>query len=473
LKTGIPLRLTVGTAVAYHNPMFRELWQPLTEWNALHTWIALTAVLSAMACSLPGLWLVLRRQSLMGDALSHTALPGVVVSLMTVTAARSAGWVSEDHFDLAVQFALIVGAILMGMLTAALTEWLQNLSHVESSTALGVVFTGLFAVGLVLVRVVADDAHIDAECVLFGSLEGVVWDTWTLFGAEVPKAAVLTGVMLLLNVVLTLLFFKELRLASFDAELATTQGINARGMHYSHMALTAATVTAAFQSVGSILVIALLVVPAVTAMQLSTRLRYVLVGTLVIAAAGAILGHLMAMTIPPVICSRLGWTEVRDASTSGMVCVAAGILFLMASILGPRGYLREWLDRLKLAWQIAEEDLLGQLYRTEEATAAPHSVSAGWMGQLLLKRLTWRGLALSTAEGYQLTPAGQSHARDVVRRHRLWEAYMQKHFDLPEDHLHETAHRVEHYLDSTLQQALNQELDTPTIDPHGKQIPSP
>lgn len=454
--------------------MFRELWEPLAGWNFLHTWIVVTGILAAMACSLPGLWLVLRRQSLMGDALSHTALPGLVISLMTVTAARAAGWIAEDRVDLVTQFALILGAILMGVLTAALTEWLQNLAHVDGNTALGVVFTGLFAVGLVMVRVWADDAHIDAECVLFGNLEAVVWDT---FGnTDIPKAAVLTGSMLLLNLILTLLFFKELRLASFDAELATTQGINARVMHYSHMALTAATVTAAFQCVGSILVIALLVVPAVTAMQLSTRLRHVLIATLVIATASAVLGHVMAITLPPMIGSRLGWAEVRDANSSGMICMAAGLLFLLAAVLGPRGYLREWLGRLKLAWQIAEEDLLGQLYRTEEvaaseAPAVARPVSTGWVGRLLLKRLTWSGLATSTAGKYQLTPSGQIHARDVVRRHRLWETYMLKHFALPEDHLHESAHRVEHYLDPSLEQALKTELDTPATDPHGKQIP--
>lgn len=456
--------------------MLRELWEPLTDWNSLHTWIVVTGVLSAMACSLPGLWLVLRRQSLMGDALSHTALPGLVISLMTVTAARAAGWIAADRVDLTTQFALVLGAIFMGVLTAALTEWLQNLPHVDGNTALGVVFTGLFAVGLVMVRVWANDAHIDAECVLFGNLEGVVWDTWTIGRYEVPKAAVLTGSMLLLNSVLTLLVFKELRLASFDAELATTQGINARVMHYSHMALTAATVTAAFQSVGSILVIALLVVPAVTAMQLSTRLRYVLIATLVIAAASAVLGHLMALTLPPMIGSRLGWAQVRDANSAGMICVAAGFLFQLAAVLGPRGYLREWLGRLKLAWQIAEEDLLGQLYRTEEvaasdAPAVARPLSTGWVGRLLLKRLTWSGLATTKAGKYQLTPAGQSHARDVVRRHRLWETYMLKHFALPEDHLHESAHRVEHYLDPSLEQALKTELDTPATDPHGKQIP--
>ncbi len=453
--------------------MFAELWQLLTAWSFVDTDIAFTAAITAMACSLPGLWLVLRRQSMMGDALSHTALLGVILSLMTVTGAKSLGWITKGQVDVGMQIALMVGAVLMGIVTTVLTEWLQNLAHVDGGTALGVVFTGLFAVGLVLIRVVADDAHIDTECVLMGSLESVSLNTWNWYGWEIPKAACLTAFMLVLNLALTVVFFKEMRLAAFDAELATTQGVNARVMHYAHMALTAATVTAAFQSVGSILVISLLVVPAVTAIQLSWRLRTVVLLTLAVAGLSAVLGHVMAMTLPAVLGGALGWPEVRGVSSSGMICVTAGLLFLIAAVCGPRGYLVEGWGQLQLMWQIAEEDLLGSLYRTEESKSPiPVIGPSGWFGQYLIKRLQWRGLALVSANGeYQLTAAGQSHARDVVRRHRLWETYMHKHFALPDDHLHETAHRIEHHIDPTLQKALDTELDAPAVDPHGKKIP--
>ena len=457
--------------------MFDHFRHLLTDWGPLHTRIVVTAALTAMACSLPGLWLVLRRQSMMGDALSHTALPGVVLSFLAVTVARSFHWISEDQVDVTIQIALMVGAIVMGMVTTVLTEWLQKLAHIDGGTALGVIFTGLFAVGLVLVRVFTNDAHIDPDCVLYGQLEGVVLYTWDIYGWEIPKAACLTAVILVVNLALTVVFFKELRLAAFDSELATTQGVNARVMHYTHMALTAATVTAAFQSVGSILVIALLVIPAVTALQLSWRLRTVVLLTLVMACLSAVLGQVMAMTLPAMICGPLGWPDVRDASSSGMVCVAAGLLFLVAAICGPRGLLVDGWARVRLTWQIAEEDVLGSLYRTEErddpASPVPTSVgSSGWLVSFLLKSLKWRGLALPNAGGeYHLTPAGQVHARDVVRRHRLWESYMHKHFALPDDHLHETAHRIEHYIDPTLQQALDSELEAPTTDPHGKKIP--
>ena len=459
--------------------MFAQFWQLLTDWGSLDSWIVATGAVTAMACSLPGLWLVLRRQSMMGDALSHTALPGLVLSILVVSWAGAMGWIAQGQVDIATQIALIVGAVLMGMITTLLTEWLQNLANIDGGTALGVIFTGLFACGLVLLRVFANDAHIDAECVLFGRLEEVLSDTWSIGAWEVPKAACLTTILLVVNLALTIVFFKELRLASFDAELATTQGVNARLVHYTHMALTAATVTAAFQNVGSILVIALLVVPAVTALQLTWRLRTVVIATLVIACVSAVLGHVMAKTLPAMICGPLGWPEIRDASSSGMISVAAGMLFVLAAVCGPRGLLVSGWNRLKLTWQIAEEDVLGSLYRTEESSE-PVTVSAlsvvanGWLSSLLLKSLKWRGLALPNAGGeYQLTSAGQTHARDVVRRHRLWESYMQKHFALPDDHLHETAHRIEHYIDPPLQQALSKELDAPEIDPHGKVIPSP
>ncbi len=458
--------------------MIAQFWQLLSDWGSLDSWIVVTGAVTAMACSLPGLWLVLRRQSMMGDALSHTALPGVVLSMLAVTWASTMGWITPGQIDIATQFSLIIGAVIMGMITTLLTEWLRNLAHVDGGTALGVIFTGLFAGGLVMVRVFANDAHIDAECVLFGKLEDVLYDTWSMGGWEVPKAACLTAFLLVVNLALTTVFFKELRLASFDAELATTQGVNARLVHYTHMALTAATVTAAFQSVGSILVIALLVVPAVTALQLTWRLRTVVIATLIVACVSAVLGHVMAKTLPAMICRPLGWPEVRDASSSGMISVAAGLLFAIAAVCGPRGLLVSGWNRMKLTWQIAEEDVLGSLYRTEEASEPAGMLYAtitadGWLSSLLLRSLKWRGLAQPDAGGgYQLTPAGQSHARDVVRRHRLWESYMHKHFALPDDHLHETAHRVEHYIDPSLQRALSSELESPATDPHGKVIPS-
>lgn len=458
--------------------MWSEFWHRLTAWGPLDTRIAVTAMLTAMACSLPGLWLVLRRQSMMGDALSHTALPGVVVSMLLVTVARSAGWISPDQVDLFTQIALIAGAVVMGIMTTWLTELLQSVSKIDAGASLGVIFTGLFSLGLVLVRVFANDAHIDPDCVLYGQLESSLYLTWTWGAWEIPRAAVMAGSILLINLALTIVFLKELCLTAFDAELASTQGISARMVHYTHMALTAATVTAAFQSVGSILVIALLVVPAVTALQLSHRLTAVLFWTLVAASGSACLGQAMARTLPPLVFQRMGWQEIQDASSSGMVCLASGMIFLMAATFGPRGVLVACIEKWRLSRQIAEEDLLGTIYRHQESSEnSPESplgaYQANWREWWLIRRLLWSGLLEQNHSGrLSLTASGQLRASEMVRRHRLWESYMHKHFALPDDHLHESAHRIEHFIDPYLQEALDTELDGLDTDPHGRKIPA-
>jgi manganese/zinc/iron transport system permease protein len=465
--------------------MLSEFLQHLSSWTRHDTMIAATAALAAMSCALPGVWLVLRKHSMMGDALAHAALPGVVIAFLVAYGAQSVGWVAEGSFELVVSSALVLGAVAIGMATAWLTEWVQRLGRLESGAALGVVFTSVFAFGLLLLRLFADDVHIDPDCVLFGVIEVSVFDT--VAGTRIPTAAVVNGAMLLLNVALMTLFFKELRIAAFDPALATSLGIPARGIHYGLMAVTALTVVAAFKSVGSILVIGLLIIPAATATLVSSRLRNVITLGLSIAAVSAVLGHALARTLPPIIFSRLGYPNVRDASTSGMMAATAGLMFVVTLIVAPQqGIIARRIHRLRLGARIAGDDILGVLYRQEEqpetvpsTLSVPEFVArqnglSSWLTSISIRRLQRKNL-ITEREGkqFRLTDAGREAARSLVRAHRLWEAYMAKHFELPDDHLHATAHRVEHVLDRELQERLESELNAPSADPHGREIPSP
>ena len=463
--------------------MTSEFLRHLSSWTMLDTTIALIASLAATSCALPGIWLVLRKHSMMGDALAHAALPGVVVAFLLAYWFDSAGWVSEGSLDLVVSGALVVGAIAIGVATAWLTEWVQRLGRLDSGAALGVVFTSVFALGLLLLRLLADDVHIDPDCVLFGVIEAAVFDT--VGETRIPVAAVVNGSMLLVNLALTVLFFKELRIAAFDPALATSLGIPARGIHYGLMAVTALTVVAAFKTVGSILVIGLLIVPATTATLLSRRLKNVVALSLVVAVSSAVLGHALARTLPPIIFSRLGYPDVRDASTSGMMAATAGLIFLITLVFAPRqGIIARWIHRLRLSVRIAGDDVLGVLYRREEqpqTAPSTHTVPemvarqnglSTWLTSYSVRRLERKNLiSVIGPHEYELTDRGREAARSLVRAHRLWEAYMAKHFELPEDHLHETAHRVEHVLDRDLQKRLESELDAPSADPHGREIP--
>ncbi len=404
-----------------------------------------------MSCTLPGIWLVLRQQSMMGDALSHTALPGVVLSFLFGHWLHASGWISAEAQGALEPVLLSGGAVLMGILTAVLTEAVRKLGRVESSAALGVVFTSLFALGLLLIRL----------------------------GLSVPRAALINGALLLVNALCLALFYKELQLASFDPELATTQGLPAWLVHYLLMGMAAATAVAAFESVGSILVVALLIVPAACGLLLCQRLPAVIAASLGIAASSALLGHVAARRLPPLIFGALGFPQVQDAGTPGMMAAACGLMFIACFLFAPRqGLISRFWERQQLTLKMAQDDVLATLFRCEEGAGAPTpaklretvtGLSTG-LWRLTLWQLQRRGLIVAK-ERVGLTEGGRKIASDLVRAHRLWEAYLHQHFALPDELLHESAHLVEHFLDQDLRAQIEAELNSPQVDPHGKAIP--
>lgn len=455
----------------------------LSDWATFDTWIVVTAALAAMACALPGNYLVLRRQSMMGDALSHTVLLGIVVAFLLAHRMMTSGWISLETYTATQHAFMFVGAMVIGVLSAVFTEWVQKLGRVEASAALGVVFTTMFAAGLLLLRLGADSIHIDPDCVLYGTIETVVMDVEPVTG--MPRAAVVNGVVLLANLSLQLLFYKELRISTFDPGLATALGINAGAIHYALMAVTAATLVAVFESVGSILVIAMLIVPAAAAHLLTDRLWLMIALSLAIASLSALVGHAMAIALPQLVLDGLGIETIKQvsASTAGMMAVACGLLFVLAMLFGPRhGLVSRAFDQARISMKIVAEDILGYLYRIEEAArvrethraAALTGLTLGispLLEKLAIARLRWQGRVTADASGYRLTEAGRTAAERLVRSHRLWESYMARHFDVADDHLHETASRVEHYIDPQLREELATEMNRPVRDPHGRAIP--
>ena len=249
---------------------------------------------------------------------------------------------------------MFLGAILIGILAALLTEAIQKLGRVESTAAFGVVFTTMFALGLLLMRIV-DTAHIDVQCVLYGSVATMIMDTVTIGGTQIPRAILFNGVMLGINFCLVVLFFKELKISTFDAELATALGINSAIINYALMAVTAATIVAVFESVGSIIVIAMLIVPAATAFLLTSRLERMIPLSLAIAALSASVGACAGENACLPCCFlRSGFDSVGEASTAGMMAATSGGLFFLALIFAPRqGILSRFLHQTLLSLKVA------------------------------------------------------------------------------------------------------------------------
>ncbi|MFU8849006.1 MAG: metal ABC transporter permease [Opitutales bacterium] len=290
------------------------------NWHAFDTWIVVVGSLAALACALLGNFLVLRRMSMMGDAISHAVLPGLAVAFL-ITGARAS-------------FTMFLGAAIVGVLTAVFTQWISRFGNVDRGASMGIVFTTLFALGLILIVQAADHVDLDPGCVLYGAIEwtplDVVWRP-ELFGQvlEVPRAALVLAAVTALNLLFVIFFFKELRIASFDPELATTLGINANLMHYLLMTLVAITTVAAFEAVGSIIVIAMLIAPAAAAHLLTDRLISMIVISAVLAILAAVLGHLSALIVP-------GWFGFSGTSTSGMMAVMSGLIFAVVLFFAPR-----------------------------------------------------------------------------------------------------------------------------------------
>jgi Mn-dependent DtxR family transcriptional regulator len=296
-------------------------------------------------------------------------------------------------------------------------------------------------------------------------------DPITGTGIMVPRVMQTIGPILLLTIGFIAFLWKELKIAAFDPALATAMGLNATVVHYLLMAMVSGVTVASFEAVGAILVVAMLIVPAATAQFLSDRLETMLAWSVATAGLAAIAGGILG--------------PVLDTSISGMMAVSAGFFFLLAVLFAPRhGVLSKIIRNARLALRIAGEDILGQLYRVQEAVgsqrpaeeidrldAAGRATGHGLIGRLAMLDLKRQGLLQVEDRGPGLTEKGRRRAESIVRAHRLWETYMEKDFALPIDHVHDPAERMEHFLGPDLQSELAAQLGEPAVDPHGRQIP--
>lgn len=432
---------------------------PNWDW-ALDGWIVAAGALCALAASLLGNFLVLRKLSMLGDAISHAVLPGLAAAFL-IGGSRE-GW------------PMFLGAAVVGVLTALATEWIRGYGQVDEGASMGVVFTSLFALGLVVIVQAADQVDLDPGCVLYGAIESAPQDMWRIGSFQAPRVVMVLGVVLLIDLSFVVVFYKELKLTSFDPALADTMGIRSRWMHYLLMSLVAVTAVASFECVGNILVVAMFVTPAATASLLTDRFPRMMIWTAVLAVLSAALGHWSALVAP-------AWFGYASTTTTGMMAVVAGLLFTLAVILAPeRGVLIRGARQLLLGWNILGDDILALLFRREER-AGSGVATRGEFREALLARpvslsivLGWYRLArllLREGASYRLTDDGRNRAQALVRSHRLWEQYLVGRAGLPGDRIHGQAERLEHYTSRDFREELERETEFPALDPHGRPIP--
>jgi manganese/zinc/iron transport system permease protein len=280
--------------------------------------IVAIALLVSVTCAVPGVFLVLRRLSLMSDAISHAILLGIVLAYFVVG-------------DLASPF-LIAGAAATGLLTVFLVELVHNSGLVKEDAAIALVFPALFSLGVLLIGLYQGNVHLDVDAVLLGELAFAPFHRFEVGGMDLGPISlwVMSGI-LILNIGVVSLLYKEFEISTFDAGLASSMGFAPVALHYAHMALVSVTAVGAFEAVGSILVVALMIVPACTAYLLTDSLRRMLWLTPMFAAVGSLIGYGVARTV--------------DGSLAGAMATAQGVLFLLAFLLAPeRGIVAQILD---------------------------------------------------------------------------------------------------------------------------------
>ncbi|MFF6014341.1 metal ABC transporter permease [Lysinibacillus fusiformis] len=266
-------------------------------------WVVLTGLLVGVTCGIAGVFLILRKMSMIADAISHTVLFGIVMAYI-ITQSLNGFW-------------MLIGAAVAGILTAYLVQLLHS-SGIQEDAAIGVIFTSLFAAGVLLITLFASNVHLDVEHVLMGEIAFVPWDRWTVLGLAMPKAVWMLLLVLVINIVFLLLFFKEMKLATFDPVYAATIGIPVVFLHYGFMTSISFTTVAAFDSVGAILVVAMLIGPAATSYLISKTIKQMFIYSMLFGAGASVIGYYLA--------------KLWDTSIAGMMATTVGLLFIMTLI---------------------------------------------------------------------------------------------------------------------------------------------
>jgi ABC-type Mn2+/Zn2+ transport system permease subunit/Mn-dependent DtxR family transcriptional regulator len=420
----------------FDNIDWQAMWEPFTQRWWMET---LCCVLVGVACGVIGCYVVLRRMALIGDALSHAVLPGVVIAFLLT---KSTGIVG-----------LLIGAMLAGLLTAVLINLVGRFSRTKEDASIGIVFTALFAVGIILISAMPQGVHFDLTCYLFGNPLAVGRDDLLLMAIVCPFVLLTIAAL-----------YHPLKLASFDPVVAAAMGIPVTVLHYLLMGMLSATVVAGLKTTGVVLVVALVITPASSAYLLTNRLWAMMLLAGVFGALSTLAGMMLSF--------------VFNCPSGPMMVVVATAIFAVVMLLSPsQGLLIATARRWRIRRHVESEDVLKAVYHNAESDGGwcdlSTAVSATRMraGSVLsiAKQLVREGLLNLDRHQLQLTDAGRLRAVEMVRAHRLWESYLSERANVDVADVHDQAEELEHVHE--LADEVDATLGHPKLDPHGEAIP--
>ncbi len=402
----------------------------------------LVGTLVSTACGVTGCWIILRRMAFLADALAHAMLAGVVGGFLVIKLLFG----SQAYAP-----AMLVGSVFAALFTVVVVGWVSRVSRIKEDTVIGITYTGVFALGGVLLSFFSRHVHIDVVHFLTGQLLAVrMADLWAM--------AVVTVFVLSVYI----LFFRSLQLVAFDRVLAASIGIPVLAFDYLLTACTSFVVVSGVNVVGVILVVGLLIIPAATAYLLCDRLPRMLAWSAFFGWTSFIVGYL--------------WAEAVNVAPGSAVVVTGAVQFFLVLLVAPRyGVLADWLRRRRMIPQTFVEDVLRSVLKSGRS-----SLSLGELAEYVgttperltrvVQRLVREHLLERHDDQVQLTADGRQYARRLQRAHRLWETYLAS-VGTPRQELHDRADAMEHVHDEQAVDYLDDRMGHPLHDPHGSEIP--
>lgn len=306
--------------------------------------IQLIALITASACAIPGVFLILRKMAMMSDSISHSILFGIAAAFFIVN-------------DINSPF-LLAAAALTGMLNVFLVELLSKSKLVKEDTAIGLIFPFLFSIGVIMISRYAGNIHLDIDAVLLGEIAFAPWDRLVIGGIDIgPKSMITMSIILFLNILFVSVFYKELKFISFDPETAGSMGFSPTILNYSLMGLVSVTAVGAFDAVGSILVVALMIAPPASAYLLTDKLSVMIILSVVTAVISSISGY---------------WTaHYFNVSIAGSIASVSGLVFVLVFLFSPdKGILSIVLRKIRQKFEFAEIMLLVHVLHHEKLPEA-------------------------------------------------------------------------------------------------------
>ncbi|MFZ5432213.1 MAG: metal ABC transporter permease [Calditrichota bacterium] len=412
--------------------------------------VVLGSVLLGATAGAIGCFALLRKRALIGDALAHSALPGVVIGFVI-----SGG---------KVPIALLLGAMVTAWLGALAVNAISQRSKIHSDTAMAIVLSVLFAtgiVGLTLVQKTGEASQSGLANFLFGRAASLL-----------PEDVLHFGILAVINLIVLSVLFKEFKLIAFDSTFTRAIGLPAGVLDFLLTTLMVVAVVVGLQAVGVVLMAAMIITPAAAARLWTDRLEVMVWIAAALGGFSGIAGAYLSSLAP-------------SMPTGPWMVLAVSVVFALSLLFAPRrGMLARLTDFLQLRRKTLDEHILKTFFHIGETRAdfhTPVTVADLAKARFFPGKTLWRGLRGLRRAGLvetrgdllSLTAAGREKAARIVRVHRLWEMYLSEYMHLPADHVHRDADQMEHVLTPELEARLEALLERPRVDPHGEPIPYP